>query len=218
MNNDTQETINFENEKKQKSFKYSLNFKHRILLTLLLTIFLFIFIFFSTPLLNPRFSAGLINLMIIFILYVTIWIKDIRKIGTIIIIFAVIQFAISIYSSPIFHADAYYNLIGNVTEKDYAKDTPQIDETRVPVVDEELAQKLGDKVLGNDLGLGSQYDIGEYYFVSTADDIAWVAPLEPQSFFKWLQNRQGAPGYVYVSATNPNDVRLVKDIDGSAIN
>ncbi len=218
MNNDTEETINFENEKKQKPFKYSLNFKHRILLTLLLTIFLFIFIFFSTPLLNPRFSAGLINLMIIFILYVAIWIKDIRKIGTIILIFAVIQFGISIYSSPIFHADAYYNLIGDVTEKDYVKDTPQIDETRVPVVDEELAQKLGDKVLGNDLGLGSQYDIGEYYFVSTADDIAWVAPLEPQSFFKWLQNRQGAPGYVYVSATNPNDVRLVKDIDGSAIN
>lgn len=220
MENKNDETINFENQSQQQT-KFELNFKlklkQRILLTILLTIGLGLYVIIANPILNFRFSTGLANLMIAFLLYAAIWLKDIRKIFTLITVFIIIQIGISIYSSPIFHADAYYNLIGEVTEKNYEDDMPKIDESRIPVVDEELARKLGDKVLGNDLGLGSQYEIGDYYFVSTEDDLVWVAPLEPQSFFKWFKNRDGAPGYVYVSATNPNDVRLVKDVDGKDI-
>ena len=80
-----------------------------------------------------------------------------------------------------------------------------------------FSRKLGDKVLGKEIGLGSQFTIGEYYFITTDKDIAWVAPLEPRSFFKWLQNQDGATCYIYVSATNPNDVRLVKEVDGKPI-
>ncbi|KAI0990167.1 hypothetical protein GJ496_008194, partial [Pomphorhynchus laevis] len=111
----------------------------------------------------------------------------------------------------------YYNLLGDVKTQSYNEAPPNIDNSLIPVVDERLAMNLGDKVLGTDIGLGSQFTVGEYYFVNTKDDLAWVAPLEPRSFFKWLQNMDGAPGYVYVSATDPNDVRLVQEINGKPI-
>ena len=128
--------------------------------------------------------------------------------------FILTYIAVSIYSSPIINAGKYYDLIGKIETIDYNSSPPKIDNNKLPVVDEGLARKLGDKVLGKEIGLGSQFTIGEYYFITTDKDIAWVAPLEPRSFFKWLQNQDGAPGYIYVSATNPNDVRLIKEVDG----
>ncbi|MFV0288239.1 MAG: hypothetical protein ACK5HR_02130, partial [Mycoplasmatales bacterium] len=124
---------------------------------------------------------------------------------------------ILLLSAPIFRSQAYYNLIGDVQTLDYTSNEANISDEIIPVVDYELAQKLGDKVLGEDLGLGSQFSIGEYYLVSTANDLAWIAPLEPQNFFKWLQNKNTIPGYIYVSATNPNDVKLVQDINGEPL-
>lgn len=122
-----------------------------------------------------------------------------------------------IYASPIFHAYEYRALIGEVQEKSYADNVADVAVTKLPVVDQALAEKLGDKVLGNDLGLGSQFTVGEYYLIDYAGELAWVAPLEPIDFFKWLQNMEGAPGYIRVSATDQNDVALVQSLNGEPI-
>ncbi len=45
----------------------------------------------------------------------------------------------------------------------------------------------------------------------------WIAPLLHSGFFKWLNNKEGTPGYVMVSATNERDVKLVQNIDGKAL-
>ncbi len=193
---------------------FKLPIKNKILLTFLFLIAVFIYVLLANPLLNMEFSSGIINVSIFLLGLIAIWTTDLKLIGKLFAFVVFVIIVINIYSSPIINADRYYNLIGDIQEKDYATEVPDIDDSKIPVVDQALAEKLGDKVLGDDIGLGSQYTVGEYYFVSTADDLVWVAPLEPQSFFKWLQNRDGAPGYVYVSATNPNDVKLVKDIDG----
>ncbi len=197
--------------------KFKLSIKMKILLTIIYFGLVLIYIVFGNPLLNMQFSTGIINISLFLLGLIAIWTIDIKLITKLFALVVFVIFAINIYSSPIINSEKYYNLLGEVQEKDYATEVPEIDDTKIPVVDQELAEKLGDKVLGDDIGLGSQFTVGEYYFVSTADDLAWVAPLEPQSFFKWLQNRAGAPGYVYVSATNPNDVKLVKNIDGEDI-
>lgn len=209
------EFINFKSDKKPNIPNYGV--KGKLSGAVIFTLILGLIFFMYNPILNLRFSSGLLNIFLIVGIYALI-LLDSKKLGTIIIIAGfIIQPVVLIYSSPIFHAGQYHQLLGDVKESDYEDNIPNIENTKIPVVDKELAKKLGDKVLGNDLGLGSQFTVGEYYFVSTADDLAWVAPLEPQSFFKWFQNREGAPGYVYVSATNPNDVRLVKNVDGKDI-
>ena len=189
----------------------------RIIAALVFTVALAVYIFFATPLLNIRFTSSLILMAIIICIYLAIInYKIILKLKYVIAFLFVIVIGANFISSPIFHSQKYYDLLGEVGMHDYSETMPNIDNTLIPVVDKALAKTLGDKVLGNDIGLGSQYTVGEYYFVSTKDDLAWVAPLEPLSFFKWLSN-DGSPGYVYVSATNPNDVRLVQDINGEPL-
>ena len=51
------------------------------------------------------------------------------------------------------------------------------------------------------------------------DELFWVAPLEHTDIIKWFSNRKGTPGYIMVSATDAQDVRLVqKDAEGNPIN
>ena len=55
---------------------------------------------------------------------------------------------------------------------------------QIPVVDKGLAEKLGDKKLGED-NLGSQYNVGEYYMICHTDNLYWIAPIEYNGFFPW---------------------------------
>ncbi len=200
-----------------------LNNKNKIVIFSLYLVFISLFIYFYKPILNPVYKESYLfiyfNLLFIGSLFLFNNKRLLRKFfigfsSFILVIFIVLI----IFSSPIINSNKYYNLIGDVKKYDYNKEKPNISKDLIPVVDYDLAQKLGDKVLGKDIGLGSQFDIGEYYLISTKDDLAWVAPLEPQNFFKWFQNMNSIPGYIYVSATNPNDIRLVQDINGKSIN
>jgi hypothetical protein len=42
----------------------------------------------------------------------------------------------------------------------------------------------------------------------------WVVPLLHSGFFKWLSNKEnGTPGYIMVSATNPQDITFIRQIN-----
>ncbi len=197
--------------------------KSKIVIFIIYLIVLGLFIYFYKPILNPIYKESylfvFLNVLFLFSLFLFNNKKILNKFLKWFSSFSLIIFVLlTIVSSPIINSDKYYNLIGNVKQYDYNKEKPNISKDLIPVVDYDLAKKLGDKVLGKDIGLGSQFDIGEYYLISTKDDLAWIAPLEPQNFFKWFQNKNSIPGYIYVSATNPNDIRLVQDINGKDIN
>ena len=135
--------------------------------------------------------------------------------GALVVIFIGYQVA----STPILLSDDYRNLIGDVQTKEFVEDIPQVDLAKIPVVDESYARRLGDKKLGEDVGLGSQVYVGEYTLISMQDDLFWVAPLEHADVMRWALNREGTPGYIMVSATDAQDVRLVQeDADGNPIN
>jgi hypothetical protein len=46
----------------------------------------------------------------------------------------------------------------------------------------------------------------------------WVVPLLHSGFFKWLSNQEnGTPGYIMVSATNSQDIRFIRELNGEPI-
>ena len=130
----------------------------------------------------------------------------------------VIYIGYQISSTPILFSQQYRDLIGNVETKEFSEEIPMIDLAQIPIVDEDYARRLGDKKLGEDVGLGSQVYVGDYTLISMKDELFWVAPLEHIDIIKWFTNREGTPGYIMVSATDAQDVRLVQsDAQGNPI-
>ncbi|MGL4848692.1 MAG: cell shape-determining protein [Clostridium sp.] len=118
--------------------------------------------------------------------------------------------------SPLISTKAQRNLIGSVSEVNFSDQIQPVDLNQLPVVDQALAQTLADKKLGSIQGLGSQVTVGTMTLQSVNGKLVYVGALEPSSFIKWLFN-DGTPGYVVVSATNPNDTKLVTELNGKPL-
>lgn len=112
------------------------------------------------------------------------------------------------------HASNYRELIGSVTESDYSADTSPVDPAHVRTVDQALAQRLADKLLGEDPALGSRVSVGAMHIQQVNGRLYWVAPLDHSGLFKWFKFRNdGTPGYIMVSATDDRDRRMVETVD-----
>lgn len=121
-------------------------------------------------------------------------------------------------STAMFRTESYKNMIGKVNNgTKIAKHIEPISINEIRVVDEDLAYLLGEKILGSQPALGSQVELGEFYIQKVGNDLYWVAPLLHSGFFKWLNNSEGTPGYVMVSATNERDVKLVQNVGGKDV-
>lgn len=122
-----------------------------------------------------------------------------------------------ITSAPIFHADAYKNIIGDIKESNFSTDVETVDPSQVRIVDDSVAYLLAEKKLGDYTALGSQVELGKLDIQSVRGKLYWVGPLNHSGFFKWLNSPSGTPGYVMVSATDEEDVQLVEKINGKNI-
>lgn len=136
------------------------------------------------------------------------------------IIIAIIPFVFVViflfFRSPIFTSEARRELI-TVEEKEFSSNIEAVDLTQLPTVDKKYAKKLADKKMGEVSGLGSETDLGEFTMQSVNGKLYWVSPLVHSGFFKWYSNKEGTPGYVMVSATDSNDVKLVQSINNKDI-
>jgi len=118
----------------------------------------------------------------------------------------------------LFHTNDYRDLIGKIdTESNLSTHMLPISIDKIRVVDQSLAQLLGDKVLGSQPALGSQVTLGAFNIQKVNNDLYWVAPLLHSGFFKWQKNIQGTNGYVMVNACNERDVKLVQEINGKKV-
>lgn len=117
-------------------------------------------------------------------------------------------------SAPLLFSQSFRNLLGPVSESSFSADVTPIALSQIRIVDSETAKKLADKKIGEVPALGSEIQLGELVLQKVRDKLYYVAPLEHRGFFQWLMNHQlGSKGYVMVSATNPQDVRLVQTVD-----
>ena len=138
-----------------------------------------------------------------------------RIMGLIIVYVTVVPF---FTSATIFHASSYQKLIGKVENgAKISTHIAPISVDKIRVVDQSLAYLLGEKVIGSQPALGSQIQLGEFSIQKVNNELYWIAPLLHSGFFKWLNNQEGTPGYVMVSATNERDVKLVQTIDGKPL-
>jgi len=124
----------------------------------------------------------------------------------------------TITSWPLLRTSAYRNLIGTVEiGENLSTHMAPISMEKVRVVDQSLANILGDKVLGAQPALGSQVRLGEFNIQKVKNDLYWVAPLLHSGFFKWNMNSEGTNGYVMVNASNERDVKLVQEVGGKNV-
>ena len=148
-------------------------------------------------------------------------------------------FAVVLIASPItgwsaFHAERYHQLLGVPEERAFSEDVSPIDLDRMRIVDQSIAQRLGDKTLESRPGLGTRVHLGKMNIQAvngcfdTQDgaggeqqlcwdnELAWVGPLVHSGMFKWAAN-DVTDGYVIVSATKRAAAHLVTGIDGEPL-
>ncbi len=135
-----------------------------------------------------------------------------------VVLFAYMTVAPTLTGWTLLHTSKYQAQIGEIKNgKNLSENMLPISLDKIRVVDQALAEILGDKVLGSQSALGSQVYPGEYNIQKVGNDLYWVAPLLHSGFFKWVNNLSGTNGYIMVNACNERDVRLVQDVNGQKV-
>ena len=150
----------------------------------------------------------------------TFQVKSNSKIATVILVILALYSTVlpMVTSWPLLRTSDYRNLIGNIeVGENLSTHMAPISMEKIRVVDQSLANLLGDKVLGAQPALGSQVRLGTFNIQKVKNNLYWVAPLLHSGFFKWNKNSEGTNGYVMVNASNERDVKLVQEINGKKV-
>ncbi len=200
----------------------------RLLYALFILIAAPIYLYATLPVLNfwfISFAWGLLMVSIVVVFLEIVFIKRssgwlLYTAGTVAVFSILHLLFTSLFSSEMFRAGSYQQLLGSVkTVKatEFSGDVAPVSLDKIRIIDQDVAHRLGDKVIGEQPSLGSQTHIGTFNIQSVNGDLVWVAPLLHSGFFKWWSNAEGTPAYVIVSATNERDVRLVTAVKGRPI-
>ncbi|HHW69692.1 MAG TPA: hypothetical protein GX747_05100, partial [Tenericutes bacterium] len=131
-------------------------------------------------------------------------------IPVIIILLGIINFILS----PIFNSKSYANRITINEDSSFVEDIQEVDFSKLPLLDKNSSQKLGDRVMGQMTDLVSQYRVSDLYTqINYNNDIVRVTPLEYANVIKYFTNRsRGIEGYITVNSVNgkANLIRLKK--------
>ena len=196
----------------------------------------FLIVYFSLPVVNYGFT----DLALVLIVLIGLWIvlnkpihpnstpqeivfqlksSKIKAPVTVMVVLGLYMTVLPMLTSlAVFRSDEYRDLIGKVEMgENLSKHMAPISIEKIRVVDQALANLLGDKVLGAQAALGSQVRLGTFNIQKVGTELYWVAPLLHSGFFMWQKNSQGTPGYVMVNATNERDVKLVQEIKGKKV-
>ena len=115
----------------------------------------------------------------------------------------VLMFLINIFVGPLFNAHSWAHRI-NVTTANFTEEIKEVDFTKIPLLDKDSSQKLGDRTMGQNSEYVSQYYVSDLYTqINYKDDIVRVTPLEYEGFIKWITNRKnGINAYITVNSVN----------------
>jgi len=223
---------NFLTGKRRISIKISI--MKKVVLILILLVIGFLLFYLNLPVLQYGFyGIGFITFLLLFIYFfislgITVdnsgkkFIIGSRPGKFILILMGLILTYLTVIplftTATIFHTSSYQKMIGKVENgQKLSKHIAPISLDKIRVVDQELAYLLGEKIIGSQPALGSQIELGKFSIQKVNNELYWIAPLLHSGFFKWLNNKEGTPGYVMVSATNERDVKLVQEIDGKPL-
>lgn len=185
-----------------------------------------VYLYMNLPVLNMWFLGVPVGIFFISLTVMVIELRVINKKKTILfklsiltaILTIVYIMVISVATWEGFRAMSYQGLIGDIKlSENFAKEVPPVALDKIRIIDQEVAHRLGDKVLGQELPgqertLGSQAYVGEFRIQNVNGELFWIAPLLHSGFFKWFNNSEGTPAYIKVSATSDSKVELISDV------
>lgn len=113
-----------------------------------------------------------------------------------VVLVAVIGWLLSL---PLFRAGAYRELL-TLRDGDFTTEISEVSYNEIPMLDEQSAEMLGDRKMGELSDLVSQFEVSDAYTqINYQGRPVRVTYLEYGDFFKWLGNRsEGLPAYITV--------------------
>ena len=120
----------------------------------------------------------------------------------------------TIVSAPIFRAGAYSELL-TVADGDFATEVKEISFDQIPMLDEDSAERLGDRKLGELSDMVSQFEVADDYTqINYNGRPVRVTPLIYGDIIKWFNNRsEGLPAYLIIDMVDQS-VEVVRLEDG----
>lgn len=204
--------------------------KNKFISTAIALLIAFIYYYVFLPVINP--SSFSFWAFVIFLI-IEIWfvfsfsslfrtdlkiskkLKDLPKftlisLGLIVLIVVIIT-AVNFIVSPLFNAKSYSRRIVIDENGVFSEDVTEVDFNKIPLLDKDSSQKLGDRTMGQYSDYVSQFYVSdEYTQINYNDDIVRVTPLEYDGFIKWMSNKsKGIGAYITVNSVN-GEASLVK--------
>ena len=126
--------------------------------------------------------------------------RSIITLGGILVLIIIINIAVS----PVFNASLYASRITVDETSSFTEDVAPADFSKLPLLDKESSQKLGDRVMGQATEWVSQFYVSDLYTqINFNDEIIRVTPIEYDGIIKYFTNRsEGIKGYITVDSTD----------------
>ena len=133
------------------------------------------------------------------------------KLLMVIPIIIVLTLIVNFVCSPLFNSKSYYSRIKVNENNNFTDKVKEVDFSKIPLLDRDSSEKLGDRTMGQMSELVSQFDVSNLYTqINYNDKIIRVTPLEYNGVIKYFTNRkEGVKGYITVDSTN-GESKLVK--------
>ena len=206
---------------------------YSLLFTLVFGLIYYYFLYPPINIHNSQFWFFIIMLIFIFSLLKTVLGFDIKKIEIfsnkkkytvgrvkykllyVIPVIVILILLINLILSPVFCSKSYYKRINIDTNSEFSKEIHEADFNKMPLLDRDSSEKLGDRTMGQMSELVSQFDVSDMYTqINYNDEIVRVTPLEYNGMIKWFTNRgNGIKGYIIVNSTTGKS-KLIKLDDG----
>jgi len=146
------------------------------------------------------------------------WLRFIKSrclpVGIAFVLVVLVALVGEVLSMPLFRAAAYRDLL-TVETGDFAADVTQISFDKIPTLDRQSAQYLGDRQMGTLSDMVSQFEYSDDSTqINYQDRPVRVAPIDYADLVKWLTNRgNGLPAYVVVDMVS-QEATVVRLADG----
>lgn len=201
--------------------------KKKIIIALILLIAAGIYYYVTLPALNLHSSDTWFFLLILLVVLAALYTikakvkkgefkenKVLRTFLRVILCLGIVYMVGSILSSPIINAKKYQQLM-KVEEGEFTEDVEELSFDKIPLLDKETAELLGDRKMGSMVDMVSQFEVDEIYSqINYNDNPVRVSPLRYANLIKWFTNRQnGIPAYIRINMATQS-TELVKLEEG----
>lgn len=140
--------------------------------------------------------------------------KVMKTFGILLLLVGAVYLIGTLLSSPIINARKYQRLM-EVEEGKFAEDVEELSFDKIPLLDKDTAELLGDRKMGSMVDMVSQFEADDIYSqINYKGNPVRVTPLRYASLIKWFTNRsEGIPAYIRINMATQS-TELVKLDEG----